>query len=110
MDKWEARSFSSAYILLSKHPITPNVVAGQTFYIYNPERMIRNMTKEQFMANPAAAINNAIVLPIGRAIPPMSRLQFNMQQLINAETPAVQATTITNLKSSILSRFLCKTP
>ncbi len=60
------------------------------------------------MANPTAAINNARVIPVGRTRVPTSRLQFNMPQLLS-ETVGVQNTTITNLKSSILSRFLCKT-
>jgi hypothetical protein len=71
------------------------------------------MTKEQFLANPSAAINNARVIPIGRTRVPTSRLQFNMPQLLSeTSTPngGVQATTIANLKSSVLSRFLCKTP
>ncbi len=94
--------------MLSKHPIPTHTVAGQTFYIYNPERLIRNMTKAQFVADPTTAIRNATVLPIGRAIAPMSRVQFNMPQLLS-ETLTVQATTVTNLKSSVLSRFLCAT-
>lgn len=61
------------------------------------------------MANPTAAINNARIIPVGRTRVPTSRLQFNMPQLLS-ETANVQATTITNLKSSVLSRFLCKTP
>ena len=108
-DRWEAYSYSPAYIFLAKHPITSNTVAGQTFQVYNPERIIFNMTKEQFLANPTAAINNARVIPIGRTRVPTSRLQFNLPQLLS-ETLAVQTTTVTNLKSSILSRFLCKTP
>ena len=107
-DKWEAYSYSSAYIFLAKHPITKNTVAGKDFYIYNPERVIYNMTKQQFLANPTAAINNARVIPIGNTRTPASRLQFNMPQLLS-ETTAVQNTTITNLKSSIPNRFLCKT-
>lgn len=67
------------------------------------------MTKAQFLANPAAAINAAPVLPVGNTRTPQTRLQFNLPQLLS-ETPAVQATTINNFKSSILSRFLCKTP
>lgn len=66
------------------------------------------MTKAQFLADPTTAIRNATVLPIGRAIAPMSRVQFNMPQLLS-ETSTVQATTVTNLKSSVLSRFLCAT-
>lgn len=65
------------------------------------------------MANPSAAINNARVIPVGRTRVPASRLQFNMLQLLSETTSpngGVQATTMNNLKSSILSRFLCKTP
>lgn len=107
-EKWEAYSYSAAFIMLSKHPIVPNTVNGQTFYVYNPERMIVNMSKAQFLADPATAINNAAVLPIGNTRTPKSRLQFNMPQLLS-ETPAVQTTTINNLDTSILSRFICKT-
>lgn len=107
-EKWEAYSYSSAFIMLSKHPIAPSTANGQTFYVYNPERMIVNMTKAQFLADPVTAINNAAVLPIGYTRTPKTRLQFNMAQLLS-ETPAVQTTTVNNLKSSILSRFLCST-
>jgi len=106
-DKWEAYSVSSLYIFLAKHPITSYTSPG-AFQVYNPERIIYNMTKEQFMANPSAAINNARVIPIGRTRVPASRLQFNMPRLLS-ETVGVQTTTINNLKSSVASRFLCKT-
>ena len=87
MDKWEAYSYSP-YIFLAKHPIVKNTVAGKDFYIYNPERVIYNMTKQQFLANPTAAINNARVIPIGNTRTPASRLQFNMLQLQNeSSTP-----------------------
>ncbi len=112
-DKWQAYSYSSHFIFLAKYPIPKNTVQGKDFYIYNPERIIFNMTKEQFMANPTAAINNARVIPVGRTRVPTSRLQFNMPQLLSeTSTPAggVQATTVTNLKSGVLSRFFCKTP
>lgn len=111
MDKWEAYSYSSSYIFLAKHPIVKNTVAGKDFYIYNPERIIYNMTKQQFLANPTAAINNARVIPIGNTRTPASRLQFNMPQLSQeAITNPTQAiATINNLKSSIPNRFLCKT-
>lgn len=95
--------------MLAKHPIPPISINGQTFYIYNPERIIFNMTKEAFLVNPEKAIQNALVLPIGNTRIPKSRLQFNLPQLLS-ETTTVQATTIDNLKTTILSRFLCKTP
>lgn len=107
-EKWEAYSYSSAFIMLAKHPITANVVAGKTFYVYNPERIILNMTKTQFLADPATAIKNAIPLPVGYTRTPRSRLLFNMSQLL-AEPVATQRTTITNLKSTIYSRYLCET-
>lgn len=87
-DKWEAYSYASNYIFLAKHPIVKNTVAGKDFYIYNPERVIYNMTKQQFLANPTAAINNARVIPIGNTRTPASRLQFNMTQLLaESSTP-----------------------
>ncbi len=107
-EKWEAYSYSSAYIFLAKQPVVANTVAGKTFYVYNPERIILNMTKAQFLANPATAIKNALPLPLGTTRTPRSRLQFNMAQLMS-ETPAVQATTIDNLDASVANRFLCKT-
>lgn len=106
-EKWEAYSYSSSYIFLAKHPISSYITPG-TFQVYNPERIISNMTKEQFLANPTAAINNARVVPIGNTRTPISRLQFNIPQLLS-ETQGVQTTTINNLKSSIANRFLCKT-
>ena len=105
-EQWEAYSYSSAYIFLAKHPIKTNVVAGKTFYVYNPERMILNMTKAQFLADPATAIKNALPLPVGYGRSPRSRLLFNMSQLLS-EPVAAQRETITNLKSYIYSRYLC---
>jgi len=66
------------------------------------------MTKAAFLADPITAIKNALPLPVGNTRTPRSRLQFNIDQLLS-ETPAVQATTIDNLDTSILNRFLCKT-
>ncbi len=107
-EKWEAYSYSSAFIMLAKHPITANVVAGKTFYVYNPERIILNMTKAQFLADPATAIKNAIPLPVGYTRTPRSRLLFNMSQLLS-ESVTTQRTTIASLKTSIPSKFLCET-
>lgn len=107
-EQWEAYSYSSAYIFLAKHPIQTNVVAGKTFYVYNPERIILNMTKAQFLADPATAIKNALPLPVGYGRTPRSRLLFNMSQLL-AEPTATQRTAITNFKSAVPSRYLCDT-
>ena len=64
VEKWEAYSYNSSFIMLAKNPVDPTTVAGNTFYVYNPERIIFNMTKEAFLANPQKAIQNSIVLPI----------------------------------------------
>ncbi len=107
-EAWEAYSYSSSFIFLAKHPIKANRVAGKTFYIYNPERVILNMTKAQFLADPGTAIKNAISLPATYPPNPRARFLFNMSQLL-AEPVDVQRSTINNLKSSILNRFLCST-
>ena len=108
IEKWEAYMYSSAFIMLTKHPVDPNTVAGQTFYIYNPDRIIYNMTKEAFLADPEKAIQNAMVLPIGNVRYPHARLQFNMPQLLS-ETATMQTTVITNFYAYVYSRFPCKT-
>ncbi len=63
-EEWEAYSYSSNFIFLARHPIVPHAIAGKKFYIYNPEKIILNMTKAQFLADPAAAIKNALPLPV----------------------------------------------
>ncbi len=54
------------YIYMSKLPITPNTVAGKTFYIYNPEKVIAvaTLSKTAFLANPTTAIKNAPTIPV----------------------------------------------
>lgn len=54
------------YIYMSKLPITPNTVAGRTFYIYNPEKVIAiaTLSKTAFLANPTQAIQNAPTMPV----------------------------------------------
>ena len=64
IETWEAYSYNSSLIMLAKNPVNPTTIAGKTFYIYNPERIIFNMTKEAFLANPQKAIQNAIILPV----------------------------------------------
>lgn len=95
------------YIYLAKLPITANTVAGKTFYIYNPEKVIAraSMTKEAFLANPTQAIQNAPNIPVGNTSLTSRRI-FNLAQL-QSENNTLQNTTIDNLDTVIENRYLC---
>lgn len=97
--------YASSYIILSKLPIVPTTVAGKTFYIYNPERIITGMSEATFLANPVTAIKNATVLPIGNTRD-VTRLIFNMAQL-QSEPAATQAATIDSITSFVPHRYMC---
>lgn len=96
------------YIYLSKLPITANTVAGKTFYIYNPEKVITraSMTKATFLADPITAIKNAPNITVGSTGVMTSRDIFNLAQL-QSEDAAIQTSTINNLTTSIAYRYLC---
>lgn len=96
------------YIYLSKLPITANTVAGKTFYIYNPEKVITraSMTKETFLANPTTAIKNAPTIAVGSTGMFTSRNLFNLAQL-ESENGTIQTTTTNNLTTAIAYRYLC---
>jgi hypothetical protein len=43
-EQWIAYTYpgaASTYIYLTKLPVPANTVAGKTFYVYNPERIIQ---------------------------------------------------------------------
>lgn len=107
-DKWLAYTYpgyASSYIYLTKLPVTANTVAGKTFYVYNPERIITGMTEAAFRADPSTAIKNATVLPIGNTRD-ITRLLFNMAQL-QSEPVATQTAMIDSITSFIPHRYLC---
>lgn len=97
--------YASYYILLSKLPITANVVAGKTFYVYNPERIITGVSEANFLADPATAIKIATALPIGNTRD-VTRLIFNMAQL-QSESTAIQSATIDSITSFVPHRYMC---
>jgi len=107
-EQWLAYTYpgyASSYIILSKLPIVPTTVAGKTFYIYNPERIITGMSEATFLANPVTAIKNATVLPIGNTRD-VTRLIFNMAQL-QSESAATQSATIDSITSFVPHRYMC---
>lgn len=78
---------------------------GKTFIVYDPVRIIKGMSKATFLADPATAIKNAPVIPLGAARD--KRVTFNLAQL-QAETPTVQSTVIDGLSSSVNRlKYLC---
>lgn len=93
---------------MARAPVQPTVVAGQTFYIYNPERVHYAMPIAQFLADPIAGINNAPVIPIGYTRTPRTRMLFNLARL-QSKSPTVQTTVINNLDAVIPSEYLCTT-
>lgn len=64
------------------------------------------MPKATFLANPAQAIKNAEIIPVGNTRTPHTRLQFNLEQF-KSETPTVQASVIDALDSSIVNKYMC---
>lgn len=96
------------FIYLAKLPIAANTVAGKTFYIYNPEKVIAraSMTKETFLANPAQAIQNAPTIPVGSTGVFTSRNLFNLAQL-QSESDIIKNATIDSITASIAYRYLC---
>lgn len=96
------------YIYLAKLPITPNTVAGKTFYIYNPEKVIARatMTKAAFLADPITAIKNAPTKIIGNTGMYTSRNLFNLAQL-ESESDTVKNATVDSITTSIAYRYLC---
>lgn len=95
------------YIYLAKLPIVANTVAGRTFYIYNPEKVIARsvMSKATFLADPITAIKNAPIMPVGSTYL-ASRHIFNLAQL-QSENTTLQNTTIDNLDTVIENRYIC---
>lgn len=107
-EKWVAYTYpgyASSYIYLSKLPTESHTIAGQTFYVYNPERIITGMTETAFLANPSEAIKNAKVLPIGNTRD-IERLIFNTKQL-ESEAPATQTATLNTITSFVAHRYMC---
>lgn len=98
--------YASSYIYLTKLPVPANTVAGKTFYVYNPERIIQGMSEATFLADPSTAIKNATVVPVGNISSPPKRLLFNMAQL-QSESTTTQATTIDGITTAIPHRYLC---
>lgn len=106
--KWVAYTYpgyASSYIYISKLPTETHTVAGQTFYVYNPERVIRGMSEATFMANPEEAIKNAPVVPVGNTRW-TERLIFNLAQL-ESEAATTQTATLNALTSSVAHRYMC---
>lgn len=66
------------------------------------------MPKAQFLADPIAAINTAIVVPVGNTNTPYTRLQFNLPLLLS-QTTANQTTIINQLSSTVSNSYLCAT-
>lgn len=107
-EKWVAYTYpgyASSYIYISKLPTETHTIAGQTFYVYNPERVIRGMSETTFMANPEDAIKNAPVIPVGNTRW-TERLIFNKAQL-ESETAPTQTTVINSLTSFVAHKYMC---
>lgn len=96
------------YIYLARTPVETNTVGGQTFYVYNPEKVIplSTMSKAVFLADPVTAIKNAPLLPVGTA-PLASRNIFNLAQL-QSEPVVTQNSTLQYLTQFIAYRYLCR--
>lgn len=107
-EKWIAYSYpgyAGLYIYLSRVP-TVTTVGTKNFIVYPNERMIHAMPKATFLVDPVKAIQNAEVIQIANTRTPHSRLQFNFAQLFS-EPFTTQATTIDNLDSVVVNKYLC---
>lgn len=102
---YTAIGYGDYYVELSKLPLPQYTFAGETFIVYNPERMYTGGL-ENFKKNPQAAINSATVIPVGGNRG--DRYIFNTAQLAS-ESQEMQKSEIQNLKGSFHNRYACTT-
>lgn len=106
---WTAWTYADGYnyvYLASESDITgPHTYGGNTFYVYNPVKIFPS-TWSAFIANPEAALQSAIVVPVGYSRDPWTRFIFNFAQL-ESESAATQASVAAGVTSFIANRFMC---
>lgn len=106
---WTAWTYADGYnyvYLASEDDITgPHTYGGNTFYVYNPVKIFPG-TWSTFIANPVAAFQSAIDVPVGYSRDPWTRFIFNFAQL-ESESASSQASVAAGVFSFIPNRFMC---
>lgn len=110
-ERWVAYAYSSgasSRVYLSNFATDvsgPHTYGSNTFYVFNPAHEFEG-TWAQFMANPAAAVASAKVIPVGYTRNPQTRFVFNFAQL-ESESPATQESLAASIFSFVPNRLNC---